>query len=64
MEGYARSNGGGPPGSEGQYKYDERGEISAGWVTFRHTDKGWGDSDWGVVTFREGHVTETEFLPD
>jgi len=64
MEGYIRETGGGPPGSESQYGYNERGEIVSGWVTYRHTDKGWGDSDMGVVTLRQGRVTETEFLPD
>jgi len=64
MEGYIRETGGGPPGSESQYQYDQQGEIVSGWVTYRHTDKGWGDSDLGVVTVREGRVTEAEFLPD
>ena len=64
MQGYIRETGGGPPGSEGQYRYDERGEIVSGWVTYRHTDKGWGDADLGVVTLSQGRVTETEFLPD
>jgi len=61
---YIRETGGGPPGSESQYQYDQQGEIVSGWVTYRHTDKGWGDSDLGVVTVREGRVTEAEFLPD
>ena len=64
MAGYLRENGGGPPGSDDQYQFNERGEIVGGWVTFRHTDEGWGDSDWGVVIFENGYVTEIKFLPD
>jgi hypothetical protein len=43
---------------------DDGGQILTGTVTYRHTDEGWGDSDWGVVTFQDGRVVETEFLPD
>jgi hypothetical protein len=64
MDGYMRANDGGPPGSDNQPEFGERGEIVAGKVTFRHTDEGWGDSDVGVVTFENGYVTETRFLPD
>jgi hypothetical protein len=64
MDGYMRANDGGPPGSDNQPEFGERGEIVAGKVTFRHTDEGWGDSDVGVVTFEKGYVTETRFLPD
>ena len=45
-------------------RYDPSGQILAGTVTFRHTDEGWGDSDWGVVTFEDGRVVEVQFLPD
>jgi hypothetical protein len=31
---------------------------------FRHTDLGWGDSDWGVVTFNGGKVVDVYFSPD
>ncbi|WP_144370167.1 hypothetical protein [Myxococcus stipitatus] len=31
---------------------------------YRHTHEGWGNSDWGVVRFREGRVVEVAFLPD
>jgi hypothetical protein len=64
MEGYIRETDGGPPVPEGAYELNEQGQIVSGSVTFRHTDKGWGDSDLGVVTLRRGRVSETEFLPD
>ena len=54
----------GPPGSHDDYVYDELGELVTGSVTYRHTDEGWGNSDWGVVTFEDGHVVQTRFLPD
>jgi hypothetical protein len=31
-------------------------------VLYRHTDEGWGDSEWGVITFENGHVARTEFV--
>jgi hypothetical protein len=43
---------------------DAQGNILTGTVTYRHTDEGWGDSDWGVVTFESGRVVETQFMPD
>jgi hypothetical protein len=64
MAGYIRETGNGPSGSESQYEYNQQGEIVSGSVTYRHTDKGWGDSDLGVVTIKQGLVTETRFLPD
>ncbi len=33
-------------------------------LVYRHTDLGWGDSDWGVVTLREGKVVKVHFSPD
>jgi len=33
-------------------------------IIYRHTDEGWGDSDWGVVTFADERVIEVQFLPD
>jgi len=41
-----------------------QGEIVTGTSTYRHTNEGWGNSDWGVVTFENGRVVQTEFLPD
>ncbi|MDY7040140.1 MAG: hypothetical protein SVX38_04685 [Chloroflexota bacterium] len=43
---------------------NEQGEIVTGTVTYRHTNEGWGNSDWGVITFENGHVVQKEFLPD
>jgi len=60
----AYMNGGGQSLDSSGTEVDERGEIVTGTVTYRHTDEGWGDSDWGVVTFEGGRVVEVEFLPD
>jgi hypothetical protein len=66
MDGYIKEYGGGPPPSLRAYepRFDEQGSIVTGWVTYRHTDEGWGDSDWGEVTFEDRHVVETRFLHD
>jgi hypothetical protein len=56
--------GGGRSLASPETEVDEGGEILSGTVTYRHTDEGWGDSDWGVVTFEDGRVVSTEFLPD
>jgi len=64
MIGYMVDYGGGSPGSQPQTQFDDDGRILNGSMTFRHTQEGWGDSDWGVVTFGDGHVVETRFLPD
>jgi hypothetical protein len=67
MNGYTKTYGGGPPPSHPEYReyeYDESGGLLTGWVTFRHTDEGWGDSDWGVVAFENGLVAWIRFLPD
>jgi hypothetical protein len=55
---------GGRPLASPDTEVDERGQIVTGTVTYRHTDEGWGDSDWGVVTYKDGRVVKTEFLPD
>jgi hypothetical protein len=44
--------------------FNERGEVVTGTITYRHTNEGWGNSDWGVVTFENGRVVKTKFLPD
>ena len=49
---------------DGKTEINEQGEIVAGSITYRHTNEGWGDSDWGVVTFENSRVVEIEFLPD
>jgi hypothetical protein len=66
MSGYMKGYFGGPPPSLREYEpeFDEQGKIVTSWVTYRHTDEGWGDSDWGVVTFENGRVVRTEFLHD
>jgi hypothetical protein len=66
MDGYIKEYGGGPPPSLRAYEpqFDEQGRIITGWVTYRHTDEGWGDSDWGEVTFENGRVVEKRFLHD
>ena len=56
--------GGGAPLGSPKTELNEQGEIVTGTVTYRHTNEGWGDSDWGVVTFENGHVVQIEFLPD
>jgi hypothetical protein len=33
-------------------------------LVYRHTDEGWGNSDWGEVRFENGRVVEIHFLPD
>jgi hypothetical protein len=33
-------------------------------AVYRHTDEGWGNSDLGEITFEQGRVARTEFLPD
>ena len=56
--------GGGAPLGSPKTEINERGEIVTGTATYRHTNEGWGDSDWGVVTFENGRVVKIEFLPD
>ena len=56
--------GGGAPLGSSRTELNGWVEIVAGTVTYRHTNEGWGDSDWGVVTFENGRVVKTEFLPD
>jgi len=63
MSGYMKGYYGGPPPSLREYEpeFDEQGKIVTGWVTYRHTDEGWGDSDWGTVTFEDGYVVQKRF---
>jgi hypothetical protein len=56
--------GDGAPLGSPKTELNEQGEIVTGTVTYRHTNEGWGNSDWGVVTFENGRVVQTEFLPD
>jgi hypothetical protein len=43
---------------------NERGEILAGPVSYRHTEEGWGDSDVGLLIFENGRVAGATFYPD
>ena len=49
------------PSSESPFP---EGSSSSETLVFRHTNLGWGDSDWGVVSFSEGKVVEVYFSPD
>jgi hypothetical protein len=33
-------------------------------AVYRHTNEGWGNSDWGEIIFEKGRVVEIRFLPD
>jgi hypothetical protein len=33
-------------------------------VIYRHTNAGWGDSDWGLIRYHDGRVVTVEFNPD
>ena len=41
---------------------DPAGPATRRCVFYRHTDEGWGDSDWGVVAFESDRVARTEFF--
>jgi len=62
MDGYMKGEG--RPLDSPDTESDGRGQIVTGTVTYRHTDEGWGDSDWGVVTFEDERVVEVRFLHD
>ena len=66
MDGYMGGNYGGLPLSltDMRYEFNDQGEIVTGWVTYRHTEEGWGDSDWGTVTFEDGRVVRIHVSPD
>jgi len=66
MGGYTGGNYGGLPLSltDMRYEFNDRGEIVTGWVTYRHTEEGWGNSDWGTVAFEDGRVVRIHFSPD
>lgn len=41
------------------------GELTLPQATiYRHTTMGWGDSDWGMVTYQDGQVVAIDFSPD
>ncbi|NMO16044.1 hypothetical protein HPC49_01575 [Pyxidicoccus fallax] len=42
-----------------------RGELAlAGSIVYRHTNEGWANSDWGIVRFENGRVSDVSFSPD
>jgi hypothetical protein len=50
-------SGGDGPGEPEQIEPPDR-------LVYRHTDEGWGDSDWGEVHFENGRVAKVRYLPD
>jgi hypothetical protein len=42
----------------------EQGEQATGMISYRHTNEGWGNSDFGEVTFVDGRVVNVHFSPD
>jgi hypothetical protein len=64
MDGYLKGYGGAPVGTPPQPEFGPDGELVTGWVIYRHTSEGWGDSDWGIVAFEGGQVVEVDFSPD
>jgi hypothetical protein len=52
MAGYLRA-----PVTPGQMNQDNG-------IIYRHTTAGWGDSDFGMVTFQDDRVSHVRFLPD
>ena len=40
------------------------GQVVSGNVSYTHSEEKWGNSDIGVITFQDGLVVETKFLPD
>jgi hypothetical protein len=42
-----------------------KGEMAfPGFVVYRHTNEGWGNSDWGLVRFEANRVAAVDFKPD
>jgi hypothetical protein len=54
----------GSPGPRLDGRLAEPGAQATGTISYRHTNEGWGDSDWGIVTFEDGRVVDVEFSPD
>jgi hypothetical protein len=54
----------GSPGTRLDGRLVEQGELVTGTIAYRHTNEGWGNSDWGVVTFEGGRVVDVWFSPD
>jgi hypothetical protein len=47
----------GPPSASGAMELP-------GAVVYRHTNEGWGNSDWGIVRFEANRVAAVDFHPD
>jgi hypothetical protein len=61
------TGGGVPSGSPGirlDGRLTELGATATGTISYRHTNEGWGNSDWGVVTFKDGRVVDVWFDSD
>ena len=54
----------GNPGIRLDGRLLEQGERATGMIAYRHTDEGWGNSDFGEVTFVSGRVVNVHFSPD
>ena len=62
MGGYIKGSGIAPVGSFGS---DENGQLKLSDSTlYRHSYDGAFNADWGLVRFKDGRVTNVEFLPD
>jgi hypothetical protein len=49
----------------GRFGSDENGQLMLKEsIVYRHSNDGAFNADWGVVTFKDGKVTNVEFLPD
>lgn len=65
--GHYMTGGGVYPGSPGvrlDGKLAEVGPGATGTISYRHTNEGWGNSDWGIVAFENGHVIDVSYCPD
>ena len=62
MTGGGASMGSPRPRLDGQLA--EQGATATGTISYRHTNEGWGNSDWGEVSFENGRVGNVLFSPD
>jgi len=54
----------GNPGIRLDGRLLEQGAQATGMISYRHTNEGWGNSDFGEVTFVNGRVVNVHFSPD
>lgn len=54
----------GNPGIRLDGRLVEQGAQATGMICYRHTKEGWGNSDFGEVTFVDGRVVKVHFSPD